>query len=52
MKTNREDQKKQFEHIIEGGVKVKNSSKVGSKIRTTEPQSKITGSYKKKGIPH
>ena len=28
-------------------VKVENWSKLSSKIRTTEPQPKITGSYKK-----
>ena len=32
------------------GVKVENWSKVGSKIRTTEPHLKISGSYIKKSV--
>ena len=49
MKTNEEDQNKHFKRMIEGGggVKVGNWSKIGSKIRTTKAQPKITGSYKK-----
>ena len=43
----RGDHKKHIKHIIQGGVKVENWSKSSSEIRTTEPQPKITGSYKK-----
>ena len=46
-KTKREDHKKHFKHIIQGGSRL-NWSKLSSKIRTTEPQPKITGSNKKK----
>ena len=37
-----------FETYNSREVKVENWSKSNSKIRTTEPQPKITGSYKKK----
>ena len=38
------ERKKHFKHIIQGaGVKVESWSKSSSKIRTTEPQPKITG---------
>ena len=44
----RRDHKKHFKHIIQGVVKVENWSKSISKIRTTESQPKIAGSYKKR----
>ena len=49
-KTKRGDHIKHFKHIIQGGVKVENWSQSSSKVRTTEPQPKITGPYKEKCI--
>ena len=43
----RGDHKKHFKHIIQGGTRLQNWSKSSSKIRTTEPPPKITGSNKK-----